>query len=173
MSHNQPLRLDRIFQIYDPPLFFVTFCTRRRQKILANTRAHGAFIDYAKRGLDHNVAVGHYVLMPDHIHFFVAGDHEFDLGMWVRGLKRVVAAAVTGGRDGKDPAAETAAATSFSPLGKLKPFWRRGFFDHLIRNTESYAQKWDYVRENPIRAGLVSTTEDWLFQGEIVEIEQA
>jgi len=28
---------------------------------------------------------------------FVAGDHEFDLGMWVRGLKRVVAAAVTGG----------------------------------------------------------------------------
>jgi putative transposase len=160
MSHNQPLRLDRIFQIYDPPLFFVTFCTRRRQKILANTRAHGAFIDYAKRGLDHNVAVGRYVLMPDHIHFFVAGDHEFDLGMWERGLKRVVAAAVTGGRDRKDPAAETAAATTFSSVGKLQPFWQRGFFDHLIRNTESYAQKWDYVR-------------DWPFQGEIVEIEQA
>ena len=119
------------------------------------------------------MAVGRYVLMPDHIHFFVAGDHEFDLGMWVRGLKRVVAAAVTGGRDGKDPAAETAAATSFSPLGKLQPFGQRGFFDHLIRNTESYAQKWDYVRENPIRAGLVSPTEDWPFQGEIVEIEQA
>jgi hypothetical protein len=42
----------------------------------------------------------------------------------------------------------------------------------LINNTESYAQKWDYVRENPIRAGLVSTTEDWPFQGEIVEIER-
>ena len=78
-------------------LFFVTFCTARRRKILANTRANRAFIDYAKRGLDHNMAVGRYVLMPDHIHFFVAGDHEFDLGMWVRGLKRVVAAAVTGG----------------------------------------------------------------------------
>ncbi|PYL45467.1 MAG: hypothetical protein DME27_02245 [Verrucomicrobia bacterium] len=70
-------------------LFFVTFCTARRRKILANARANRAFIDYAKRGLDHNVAVGRYVLMPDHIHFFVAGDHEFDLGMWVRGLKRV------------------------------------------------------------------------------------
>jgi hypothetical protein len=34
-------------------------------------------------------------------------------------------------------------------MGKLQPFWQRGFFDHLIRNTESYAQKWDYVRENP------------------------
>ena len=81
--------------------------------------------------------VGRYMTMPDHIHLFVAGEHKFDLGMWVRGLKRVVAAALTGGRDGKDPAAETAAATSFSPLGKLKSFWRRGFFDHLIRNTES------------------------------------
>ena len=125
-----------MLQIYHPPLFFVTFCTVRCRKILANTRAHRTFIDYAKRGLDHNAAVGRYVLMPDHIHFFVAGDHEFDLGMWVRWLKRVVAAAVTGGRDGKDPDAEIAAATSFSPPGKLQPFWQGGFFDHLIRNTE-------------------------------------
>jgi REP element-mobilizing transposase RayT len=123
-------------------LFFCHVLHSASAENLANTRAHRAFIDYAKRGLDHNVAVGRYVLMPDHLHFFVAGDHEFDLGMWVRGLKRVVAAAATGGRDGKDPAAETAAATSFSPLGKLQPFWQRGFFDHLIRNTESYAQKW-------------------------------
>ena len=173
MSHNQPLRPDRIFQIYDPPLFFVTFCTARRRKILAHTRVHRAFIDYAKRGLDHNVMVGRYVIMPDHMYFFVAGDHEFDLGMWVRGLKRVVSAAVAGGRPGKDPAAETAAATTFSPGKKSQPFWQRGFFDHLIRNTESYAQKWDYVRENPVRAGLVSTAEKWKYQGEIVEIDHA
>jgi len=73
----------------------------------------------------------------------------------------------------RDRAAETAAAASFSPLGKLQPFWQRGFFDHLIRNTESYADKWDYVQENPVRAELVRTTADWPFQGEIVEIEQA
>jgi putative transposase len=172
MSHNQPLRLDRIFQTYDPPLFFVTFCTAWRRKILANTRAHSAFIDYAKRALDHNVAVGRYVVMPDHIHLFVAGDHEFDLGLWVRGLKRVVAAAVAGGRQGKDSAAETAAATTFLPVGKSQPLWQRGFFDHLIRNTESYAQKWDYVRENPVRAGLVSKAEEWKYQGEIALIDR-
>ena len=173
MSHNQPLRLDRIFQRYDPPLFFVTLCAARRRKVLASGHAHAAFVSYAKKGRDHNVAVGRYVTMPDHIHLFVTGDHEFDLGMWVRGLKRCVAAAVTGGRHGKHSAAETAAATSFSPLGKLQPFWQRGFFDHLIRNTESYADKWDYVQENPVRAELVRTTADWPFQGEIVEIEQA
>jgi len=61
----------------------------------------------------------------------------------------------------------------FSPGKKSQPFWQRGFFDRLIRNTESYAQKWDYVRENPVRAGLVSTAEKWKYQGEIVEIDHA
>ena len=94
MTLGKPPRLDRIFQTCDPPLFFVTLCTARRQKVLANAGAHTAFLDYAKRGLDHNVTVGRYVVKPDHIHLFVAGDHEFDLGIWMRGLKRVVAAAV-------------------------------------------------------------------------------
>ena len=38
---------------------------------------------------------------------------------------------------------------------------------------ESYAQTWDYVRENPVRASLVSTAEKWKYQGEIVEIDHA
>ena len=51
--------------------------------------------------------------------------------------------------------------------------WERGFFDHVIRNAESYAQKWDYVRQNPVRAGLVERAEDWPYQGEIVQIYHA
>jgi len=108
--------------------------------------------------------------MPDHIHLFVAGDHDFDLGLWVRGLKRVVAAAVT---DGRNLGNSAAAATTFSPVEESQPLWQRGFFDHLVRNTESYAQKWDYVRENPVRAGLVSTAEEWKYQAEIVLIDRA
>jgi putative transposase len=99
--------------------------------------------------------------MPDHIHLFVQGSHNFDLGVWVRGLKRVVAAAVSGGRT-RAHAAETAASTTL---------WQRGFFDHVIRNTERYSQKWDYVRENPVRAGLASAADEWPFQGEVVCIE--
>jgi hypothetical protein len=32
------------------------------------------------------------------------------------------------------------------------PIWQREFFDHLLRSEESYDQKWNYVRENPVRA---------------------
>ena len=51
-----------------------------------------------------------------------------------------------------------------------KPRWQKGFFDHVIRSEESYAQKWVYVRDNPVRAGLVRSAEDWPYAGEIAQL---
>ena len=45
--------------------------------------------------------------------------------------------------------------------------WQQEFFDHLLRSSESYSQKWDYVKENPVRAGLVKSSDRWPWQGEI------
>ncbi|MDQ3198581.1 MAG: transposase [Verrucomicrobiota bacterium] len=150
---GRPPRLDRIFQAYDSPLFFVTFCTRRPRKIEPLEVAHAAFLAYCGRARDaFNVAVGRYVIMPDHAHLFVQGDLRFRLEPWVGGLKRAISVSL--GR------------------GPTKPLWQPGFFDHLLRNEESYGQKWDYVRENPARAGLVERPEDWPFQGEIVTIDR-
>ena len=41
----------------------------------------------------------------------------------------------------------------------------------MIRHSESYAEKWEYVRQNPVRAGLVTNADDWRWQGEIVRLE--
>ncbi len=112
-----------------------------------------AFETYAKRGTEFGVAVGRYVLMPDHVHLFVCGGPEFRLGEWIKGLKRAISAALT--------------------KEERQALWQPGFFDHLLRNDESYGQKWIYVCENPMRAGLVSQSEDWPFQGEIVYIDRA
>ena len=176
MTLGKPPRLNRIFQKYDPPLYFVTLCTARRKKILVNETVHRAVIDYGKRGLEKNVALGRYVIMPDHIHLFVRGGLEFNLGLWVRGLKRVVAAAVTGGREGLRASKVSPSAASdggsYNVSDRGSNIWQRGFFDHLLRNAESYAQKWHYVRENPVRAGLMEKPEDWPFAGEIVDIDR-
>ena len=54
----------------------------------------------------------------------------------------------------------------------VAPHWEKGFFDRVMRSRESYEQKWLYVRENPVRAGLVEKAEDWVFSGEIFEVVQ-
>jgi REP element-mobilizing transposase RayT len=87
--------------------------------------------------------------MPDHVHLFVRGHIDFVLAQWVRLLKRKLSDGIVTDR----------------------PHWQPGFFDHLIRNSESYSAKWEYVRENPVRAGLVTTYESWPYQGELVRLE--
>jgi putative transposase len=154
MIKNRPPRLDQIFQAYDAPVFFVTVCTLHRGKIADLNAAHGAFQKYIERGLNEfGVAVGRYVIMPDHMHFFVCGSTDLELSQWVNGLKRSISIA----------------------LGATKkcPLWQPGFFDHLLRNDESYGQKWEYVRENPVRAGLVKRAAEWPHQGEFVLIDRA
>ncbi|HUI07086.1 MAG TPA: hypothetical protein VL486_08770 [Verrucomicrobiae bacterium] len=51
------------------------------------------------------------------------------------------------------------------------PHWQKGFFDHVLRSSESYEEKWLYVLQNPVRAGLVSRAEEWPYQGEIHHLE--
>jgi hypothetical protein len=45
--------------------------------------------------------------------------------------------------------------------------WQEHFFDHMLRSSESYSQKWDYVRQNPVRAGLVASADERPWQGEV------
>ena len=39
--------------------------------------------------------------------------------------------------------------------------WQEGFFEHRIRDDDSLREKEEYLRQNPIRAGLTKTPEDW------------
>ncbi len=94
--------------------------------------------------------MGRYVILPDHVHFFVTLSNDVKLAEWVGTLKQVLARAVE--RNSQDQ------------------LWQRGFFDHVLRSSESYSEKWNYVCENPVRAGLVTNISDWPYSGEIVDI---
>jgi putative transposase len=39
--------------------------------------------------------------------------------------------------------------------------WQRDFFDHRLRNGESFDEKAHYIRMNPVRKALVTRPEDW------------
>lgn len=42
--------------------------------------------------------------------------------------------------------------------------WQEGCFDRLLRSDESLSEKWEYLRQNPVRAGLVHKPGDWPYQ---------
>jgi putative transposase len=84
----RPRRFD-IFYIHEP-VFFITFCTRDHARFPNLQLVHAIFRSYAERAQAYNIAVGSYVIMPDHIHLFVTGDPDFVLSRWVGGLKRAM-----------------------------------------------------------------------------------
>ena len=89
--------------------------------------------------------VGRYVIMPDHLHLFCAPGviPPEPLQSWVSYWKRQITFAAGGS------------------------FWQKNYWDTQLRRHESYAAKWEYVRNNPVRAGLVAKPEDWPYQGEL------
>ena len=42
--------------------------------------------------------------------------------------------------------------------------WQRDFFDHRLRGWESAVEKANYIRLNPVRAGLVMRSDEWPYQ---------
>lgn len=150
MTSSAKLRLHRLDQLFtDQPLYFVTACTAARKKILANTEIHEAFVIFARQAEGYGVYVGRYVIMPDHLHLFAAlSVRDVSLSSWLKSLKNAL-------------------SKSLRARNVVAPHWQKGFFDHVLRSNESYAAKWEYVRLNPIRGGLVRTPDEWPYQGQI------
>ncbi len=150
---GKPHRLPQVFQSYDPALYFVTANTAARRAILACEKVHQAFQNYALRNVESGRVIGRYVIMPDHLHFFVRLGANGRLSEFVRLLKQDISKALK------------------MLSGPQSHYWQPGFFDHLLRQADSYRQKWEYVAQNPVRAGLVASVEDWPYQGEIARLE--
>ena len=135
----------------DNPIVFFTVCTFRRRKILASAECEETLREIWQRSAEHDGWwVGSYVLMPDHVHFFARpattsrAKAEW-VGMWKSVTSRRIA----------------------TTLAVEPPIWQPDYFDRYLRSTESYSEKWQYVEQNPVRAGLVARVEDWPHRGTI------
>lgn len=102
---------------------------------------------HVRDSLLRGVELGHYtlhayVVMPSHVHVLLDP---------VVPLRRI-----TGGIKG------VSARDANASLGRVgKPFWQDESFDHWIRNGAQFERVRNYIEQNPVKAGLASSPEDW------------
>ncbi len=132
-------------------IVFLTVCVRQRRPLLANAEAVSLIVEAWR--LADRWAVGRYVIMPNHVHLFCAPAvvPMHPLKTWVGFWKNQV--------------------TRRWPREDATPIWQTEFWDRQLRRGESYAEKWDYVVNNPVRHGLVKEAADWPYQGEMNVLE--
>jgi REP element-mobilizing transposase RayT len=92
------------------------------------------------------------VVMPDHVHLLLTPlpDNQgwpYPLPMILKRIKGVSARSVN------------------KLMGTSGPVWQEESFDYLPRCDESFQEKLEYIRQNPVRKGLVARPEDypWLW----------
>ena len=117
----------------------MTFCVERRLPVLANDSAFLAFRDAIANVRWHIIAA---VVMPDHVHLLAGPrDRGAAVGSLSAAIKRAIRKRLNAAWN-----------------------WQPGCFDRLLRREESAEEKWQYIRENPVRAGLVSHWSDWPYR---------
>ena len=89
-----------------------------------------------------------YCLMPDHFHALIGcGDSGKSLSEICGSFKSL-------------------SNRAFWEYGQGK-LWQRQFYDHIIRNEEDFFETIRYIKQNPVRKGLVEKWEDWEFTGRV------
>ena len=78
------------------------------------------------------------VIMPDHLHFIAAFNFADGLQAVIKTWKKYQT---------RNPHIE----------------WQTDFFEHRLRNDNELIEKMQYVRMNPVRNGLVDSSNEWPF----------
>ena len=177
IHHRKSIRL-KGYDYSQEGLYFITICTQHRAcifgdvvdgKMILNDAGEIAFNEWMKTSeLRKNIELGEFVVMPNHIHGIINITHRGELhsdengldgrgelhspenisplrgpsqtiGAMVRGYKSAVTKQIKLlGNDGKG-------VMHYAPT----VVWQRNYYEHIIRNQQSYFTISQYIFDNP------------------------
>jgi putative transposase len=88
------------------------------------------------------------VVLPDHVHVLAQplwrdDGAAFDLGEILHSIKRFSARKINQAR------------------GEQGSLWQDERYDRIVRDDEEFLEKWQYIRNNPVKEALAATPEDY------------
>ena len=154
-AQRKPTRLGG-YDYSENGAYFVTICTKDKQKTLSNIVGGGAFdapqiqltavgrvVEKYIRSTDNvpSITVDKYVIMPNHVHLLIRIHHG------------------SGTSWAPSPTSLTRANQVLPhAISTLKRFvnrdvgcdvWQRSFHDHVVRDEQDYRDIWQYIDQNP------------------------
>lgn len=128
----------------------ITFCTIGRMSLDDNAR--DLVLGHCLREHGRRIHLHAVVIMPDHVHLILLPLRDQD--GWPFPLVAIL------------QCMKSATAHRINKRLHLSgPDWEEESFDHVLRSDESLREKCEYIRQNPVRKGLVQRAEQyrWLW----------
>jgi len=123
--------------------YFLTFCTISRHHHFVDQQCVEVVVGQVLRAAaDTDFAIVAYCFMPDHLHLLIEARSE--AADCLRFIKR----------------AKQFSGYHFKQRFGV-PLWQRYGYEHVLRDDEATLGVARYILENPLRAGLVASAEDY------------
>jgi putative transposase len=141
LASRMPWGLKRYQQSGD--LHFITFSCRDRAPLLATPGAHDIFVSTLERTrIWYGFSIRGFVVMPEHMHLLLSEPERGTLALAMQMLKQV---------------------TSHQLGVPGTPFWEPRYYDFNVWSEYKVREKLDYVHLNPVKRGLVTLPDDWVW----------
>ncbi len=121
--------------------YFVTICTHQHKCLFWSDGRLNRFGIFARDLLldipNHvmGVSIDNCVVMPNHVHAIIVIDRADS--MKVRSLSQIISQY------------KSAVSREVHQVRPNITLWQRSFYDHIIRNQQSYEEIWSYIQYNP------------------------
>jgi putative transposase len=127
-------------------MFFVTSSISEKRNLLQSDRAAALFVqvlyEYRAQG---KFRLHEFVVMPDHFHVLITVGSDLTIERAVQFIKGGFAF-----RAGKE-------------FGFRAPVWQKGFSEVRILDAEAFVRTAVNIKNNPVKRGLVSSQEKFLY----------
>ena|SRR5437588_2190206 len=140
----------------DSRVFFVTSRTAQGTPLLQSERMANQFIDvlrsYTSAG---KFKINAFVVMSNHIHLLITLDESLTIEKAMQLIKG------------------NFSFRAKKELGVQSEIWQRGFSDERITDSESFVSHRSYIEQNPVRAALASSPENYPYSSAFLRAQKA
>ncbi|MBD2267450.1 transposase [Anabaena sp. FACHB-1391] len=128
--------------------YFITFVTWERLELTPAARQ--VVLECCKYFDNQKYKLYAVVIMPDHVHLLIEpllkDETEFwSIGSILHSIKSYSAKQIP---------------NVMLHIGKV---WQDGRYDEMIKNEQEFINKWEYILQNPVKAGLSNTPDEYPF----------
>jgi putative transposase len=135
-------------ELLEQAKYHVTARANRKEMILDHSRIKALFLDVVgKAKKRYSFRIDNFTVMGNHFHLIIQPGNGESLSRIMQWILSVFAQA-------------------YNKLHHLTGHvWGERFFSRIIRTVREYLFIFDYIDENPVRAGLIDFSGDWTFGG--------
>lgn len=135
-------------QLCERARYHVTARANRKEMILDSSRMKALFLDVVERAKKrYSFRIENFTVMDNHFHLIIQPGKDESLSrimQWILGVF----------------------AQAYNRLnGFSGHVWGERFFSRIMRTVREYLATFDYIDDNPVKAGLSAFGGDWVFGG--------